>query len=786
MHTHIRRRFTVTGQVQGVGFRPFVYRLALEYGLTGTVWNAAEGVLIEVQGQDDALAGFAADLVGKLPPLAHIVSLAEADLPLRSEETAFAIVSSTTGSGHRVLISPDIATCPDCLADLRDPRNRRYRYPFTNCTNCGPRYTIIRSIPYDRPFTSMACFPMCQECEAEYTDPLDRRFHAQPNACPVCGPEVWLADAEGGETARGDAALRGLARRLAEGAVMAVKGLGGFHLACNAVDGAAVDELRIRKGRPHKPLAIMVSDLETVRRLAHVSEIEAEWLSGARRPIVLVRMRKPSELAPGIAPDTDFVGVMLPYTPLHHILLEYFGELVGPERPPALVMTSGNMSSEPICLGNREALVRLSGIADGFLFHNRDILIRNDDSVMRVHPDTFEPIFIRRARGFVPEPVFLAGGGPCVLGLGPELKCTLTYTKDDQAFCSQHLGDMQNLECLHFHDEIRRHLASVLQVRPELVVRDLHPDYMTSHLAGELGLPVAALQHHYAHAHAVLAENRCEEPALCLAMDGTGYGEDGTIWGGELLYVDPRDLTHRRLGCLATFRLPGGEAAVREPWRIAQGLLADLGETEPRAGLDWPWLRGDVGVKHGCGAAVELVGEMLVRNLNCPRTSSCGRLFDALAGLLGLVTGPVTYEGQAAILLERIQDRSDDGIYRCELRETGDGPAELDTLGLFAAAVEDLRAGATPGQVSRRFHIGLCRAVARAADRLAEAAGVHLVALSGGCMLNLTLARRLPHRLAERGFTVLTHRLLPPGDGCISVGQAAWGRRLLFLREPSA
>ncbi|MGE4551586.1 MAG: carbamoyltransferase HypF [Desulfovibrionaceae bacterium] len=776
----IRFRFTVTGQVQGVGFRPFVYRLALEHGLTGRVRNAPEGVLIEVQGGGAALRAFEADLTGKLPPLARIITLAREELEPEPGEDAFAIVTSTSGHGHRVLISPDIATCPDCLADLRDPNNRRYHYPFTNCTNCGPRYTITRSIPYDRPYTSMACFPMCPECEAEYGDPLDRRFHAQPNACPICGPEVWLTDVEGGELARDDAALRGLARRLADGAVMAVKGLGGFHLACDAVSDEAVDELRIRKGRPHKPLAVMVPDLDAARRLAHVSEAEAEWLTGVRRPIVLVRARRPWGLARGIAPDTDFVGVMLPYTPLHHVLLEYYAGLVGPDRPAALVMTSGNMSSEPICLGNREALARLSDIADGFLFHNRDILIRNDDSVLRVHPDTGAPIMIRRARGFAPEPVFLPGGGPCVLGLGPELKCTLTYTKDDQAFCSQHLGDMQNLECLRFHGEIRRHLADVLQVTPELVVRDLHPDYMTSRLAEDLGLPVASLQHHYAHAHAVLAENRFDEPALCLALDGTGYGEDGTIWGGELLYVDPRDLTHRRLGHLAAFRLPGGEAAVRQPWRIAQGLLADLGETGPGRGLDWPWL----GRVADGEAASGLVGQMLERNLNCPRTSSCGRLFDALAGLLGLV-GEITYEGQAAILLEKIQDRSDDGVYRCELKETGDGaPARLDTLGLFAAAVEDLRAGATPGQVSRRFHIGLCRALARAADRLAETVGVRTVALSGGCMLNLTLARRLPHRLAERGLTVLTHRHLPPGDGCISVGQAAWGRRLLFLREP--
>jgi hydrogenase maturation protein HypF len=529
----VRRRLVATGQVQGVGFRPFVFRLARDFGLSGFVRNAPTGVAIEVQGGQAAADGFAAELAAKLPPLARIVSLTNEAIEPVTGEAGFEIVSSQAGDSHSVLISPDVATCPDCLAELLDPNDRRHLYPFTNCTNCGPRYTITRSIPYDRPGTCMACFPMCPDCEREYRDPLDRRFHAQPNACPVCGPRVWLADEGGTTLAEADQALRELARFLAGGGIAAIKGLGGFHLACDATDQAAVRQLRRRKGRPHKPLAVMVPDLATARRIGRVGPEEEGWLAGRVRPIVLLQALRPRALAPSIAPDADSVGVMLPYAPLQHVLLAHYAALLDGGRPAALVMTSGNASSEPICLGNREAARRLAGIAERFLFHDRDILVRADDSVLRVVPGSGEPLFYRRARGFAPSPVFLPEAGPSVLGLGPELKATLCLTKADAAFVSQHIGDMENLDTLGFHTEILAHLENVLQASPKAVVHDLHPDYLTTRLAQTLaaqrGIPALGLQHHFAHAFAVLAENRHAGPAVCLALDGTGYGEDGTI-----------------------------------------------------------------------------------------------------------------------------------------------------------------------------------------------------------------------------------------------------------------
>jgi hydrogenase maturation protein HypF len=770
----MRQRFTVTGQVQGVGFRPFVYRIALDHGVTGSVNNSSAGVLIEVQGDAGQVNGFAEDLTGKLPPLARIVTLNFEELDAVDGEDGFIILESTRSEGHSVLISPDVATCPDCLDDMRDPDNRRYRYPFTNCTNCGPRYTITRSIPYDRPQTSMARFTLCPECGAEYADPLDRRFHAQPNACPRCGPRTWLTDRDGLVIAQGDESLRRLAVELAAGRIAAVKGLGGFHLVCDAGSGATVDELRRRKRRPDKPLAVMVADMGTARRLAHISPAEEEWLTGIRRPIVLTAKKRPFPLAGSVAPDTDFVGMMLPYTPLHHILLHDYAELKGPEA--ALVMTSGNMSSEPICLDNDEALERLTDVVDVFLFHNRDILIRTDDSVVRVNPDTDDPIFMRRARGFVPSPVFLPVKGPTVLGAGPELKCTLTLTKGDQAFTSQHIGNMANLETLEFHNEIRAHLEDILQVAPELIVRDLHPDYMTTSLAEELGrkrgVPVAALQHHYAHIHAVLAENKFDGPVIGLALDGTGYGEDGTIWGGECLLVDPTELDHQRLAHFRRFRLPGGEAAVREPWRIAQAALWELGVKEPGK-YAWPWLDRFEGESR-------FLPQMLEKGLNAPLTSSCGRLFDGVAALCGL-TDVITYEGQAAILLEKIQDMNETGAYPCPLKS--DDPVALDTLSMVAAALEDLENGVPAGKIARRFHRGLINGLTEMAFSFSMLLDIHHVALSGGVMQNLTLARELPLALQGAGLLPLVHTQLPPNDGCISLGQAAWGLRRL-LNEP--
>ena len=844
----LRRRLLVSGQVQGVGFRPFVYRLALRLGLGGSVGNTSDGVCIDVQGDPEAVEAFCRELPATLPPLARITRLHIEDTPPQEAVASFRIVASTGHSGHTVLVSPDVATCAECEADMRDPHNRRYRYPFTNCTNCGPRYTITRAIPYDRATTSMACFPQCPQCQAEYDDPLERRFHAQPNACPVCGPRVWAVAARGpedvfaeaaatalsspapegtaGAAATGEAALYAVARMLRDGGIAAVKGLGGFHLVCDALQGAAVEELRRRKQRPHKPLAVMVRDVATARLFAHVGEGEARVLASPERPIVLCQRRAdgalPAVLAPTLAPDTPTIGLVLPYTPLHMVLFDICADVF--PGPVALVMTSGNAGGEPICLGNREALRRLADIADIFLLHNRDILVRADDSVTALVPvasdfpetKVFEgergefgrgegepfskrvplppptisssppasTIFYRRARGYVPRPVALAGVGPCVLGTGPELKTTLCLTRGDAAFVSQHIGDMQNLETLGFYEEVAAHLEKLLEVRPEAVACDLHPDFMTTAfgeaLAQERGIPLLRLQHHFAHAWSVLAEHGHSGPALALTLDGTGLGEDGDVWGGELLLVDTLTLEQRRLGRLRPFPLPGGEAAIREPWRIAQGLLTTLGlEAGPWAD-NWPQVEE---------RAVGAVTEMTRRQVNCIATSSAGRLFDAVGALLGLCSR-TSYEGQAAIRLEAAQGgafwRSGIGCvegYAAEVAQRGE-LWELDSWALFAAVAQDWRAARAaghrqPGRMARAFHVGLAQGLARMAEAAAGQTGLRTVALSGGVMQNATLAVVLPQALRERGLRVLLHRDIPANDGGVSLGQAAWARAVL-------
>lgn len=781
-----RRLLTITGQVQGVGFRPFIYKTALKYKLSGHVLNSPEGVLIEIQGDISDHNNFDKALKEDLPRLAKIVSIQEKKIDPVNGETEFCILASTAGEGHCVLISPDVATCPDCFNDMNDPDNRRYEYPFTNCTNCGPRYTITRSIPYDRPVTSMSCFPLCESCSGEYKNPLDRRFHAQPNACKDCGPKVWLTDNKGNEFFKADNAIAELAALLADGKIAAVKGLGGFHLVCDASDSIAVQTLRERKNRPDKPLAVMIKDIAEADKIADLSENDHELLEGLQRPIVLAPKSLNYSLAPEIAPDTDFIGLMVPYTPLHHVLIKYFSKLK--PSPAALVMTSGNMSSAPICIGNREALKRLPDIADIFLFHNRDILIRVDDSVTRSVPEfnnkqaekieaqsagtNFRTIFMRRARGYTPSPVFLTKSGPCVLGTGPELKNTLCITKGDQAFSSQHIGDMQNLETLQFWKEIRLHLQNILQVKPKLIVHDLHPDYMTTGLASEIGqiegIPTTSLQHHYAHIYSVLAENKHSGPAIGLALDGTGLGDDHTIWGGECLFIDNEKLENRRLAHFTYLRLPGGEAAVREPWRIARGAARDLG-------LDVNQL--PLPEKFKAGA--KMLDQMLDKNINSPATSSCGRLFDAVSAMLGLCSA-ITYEGQAAIILEKIQDHSEQGQYLCPVR-TKTSLIEICTGELFKQAYSDYIEGTSAGIISRKFHNGLISGLADCAEIISKQTGIKTVGLSGGVMQNLTLAVELPLELQKRGLFPLVHRFLPPNDGCISLGQAVYGQRMIEL-----
>ncbi len=781
----------VEGQVQGVGFRPFVYRTAKRLGLTGTVGNTSEGVRIEVQGSPEAVAGMMRALREELPPLARITSLREEDLDALPEETTFEIAVSSGRHGHGVLISPDIATCDACLAELFDPEDRRFLYPFINCTDCGPRFTITRSIPYDRAVTSMACFPFCPDCEAEYGDPEQRRFHAQPNACPVCGPRVWVA--RPGEPTEPPAecrdflpAFREIVAALADGAVVAIKGLGGFHLVCDACNRNAIRRLRERKHRPHKALAVMVADLEAARRVARLSPAEEAALQSRERPIVIVP-RLAGVLPAELSPDTNDVGLMLPYTPLHHVLLRLYAETTG--RPAVLTATSGNAGGEPVSLGNREALLRLGGIADLFLLHDRDILIRADDSVIRVPDAGGDVLFFRRARGFVPSPIPLGNNGPCVLSLGAELKNTICLTKGADAFVSQHIGDVQNVETECFFRQAQQHLIGLLEVRPEVAVCDLHPDYVSTRCAEESGLPVLRLQHHFAHIHAVLAEHGHAAPALGLALDGTGWGEDGTVWGGELLFVHPEaacavpgpfgpstpDPAQRRLGRLSAFPLPGGEAAIREPWRIACGLASLVCPESDPVPLSGSVCPGDPEATCRIREAVR----RLARHDGL-RTSSCGRLFDAVSAVLGLCSA-ISYEGQAAIRLEQAQDFEDRGMLDPRLREQ-DGLIELDAGELFRQVVELRAAGLNAGAAARRFHRGLIEGLADLAAIGAEHTGVHHVALSGGVLQNMTVARELPEALRRRGLIPLTHRMLPPGDGGLSLGQAVWARFCLQNR----
>lgn len=801
----LRLRVTATGQVQGVGFRPFVFRLAKELELTGLVGNTSLGVNIEVQGMPENVRLFPGLLVEKLPPLASLTGLETEEMETVSGEGEFRIVQSHGQHGHNVLISPDVGICDDCLRDMFDKDNHRYLYPFTNCTNCGPRYTITRSIPYDRAVTSMACFPMCEECAREYQDPLDRRFHAQPIACPTCGPNLWLV--QQGDTCsapdkcavRDQEAIIAAARALVQGKILALRGIGGFQLACDAHNQTVIDVLRARKHRPHKGFALMVQDMAAAKAICMVSDEEKRLLCSPARPALVLR-RKGSVapeycLAPGVAPDLETLAVMLPTTPLHVVLFYQLRILCqAMHRPvPALVMTSGNVSGAPICLGNREAIQRLGDIADCFLLHDRDILCRVDDSVLLLDKSQKEhaPLFFRRARGYVPSPIDLGSSGPCVLGMGADLKATICLTRKNHAFVGQHTGDLENVATACFYREILDHLAKLLEVAPTLVVTDLHPDFISSacgtRLARERGLALARLQHHAAHAAAVLAEYRIAEPALALVLDGFGLGEDGTVWGGELLSIDLPAAFWRREGHLSCFALPGGDRATRAPWRIA---LALAGEIEAHETVR------DMIAKHGPEG--EIVVRMLERRLNTPLTSSCGRLFDAVSALLG-ITEETSYEGQAAIRLEtHALHALGGGNISCTsmrqtlsrrlglapdpdtfLAHTDKGTALVRSQSLFARALSLMADGVDRELVALDFHYSLALALSRLAATRKSAVLGNILALAGGVVNNTLLRTALAELLEEEGFRVLVPHMAPPGDGGISLGQAAFGLSLL-------
>jgi hydrogenase maturation protein HypF len=745
--TVLRRRVRIRlrGIVQGVGFRPFVHNLARELNLGGYVLNSSAGLVAEVEGDTDAVERFIRAVTEQPPPLAWVQDSECSEMDALGEES-FAIHPSEAVTGEFALISPDVATCADCRSDVADPSNRRFGYPFTNCTNCGPRYTIILDIPYDRPKTTMAGFTMCAACQAEYQDPRNRRFHAQPNACPQCGPSLLASDP-----------LPQARRRLAAGEILAIKGLGGFHLACDARNRDAVGRLRERKRRSDKPFALMARDLAAIEEICEVSDADRAALASPASPIVILPRKAGAALPDAIAPGNRTIGVMLPYTPLHRLLFA--------DAPyTLLVMTSGNLSEEPIVVSNREAQQRLAGVADWFLPHNRDIFMRVDDSVVRTFEGTER--VMRRSRGYAPLTMDLGRAVPELLACGGELKNAFCLTKGRQAILSQHIGDLENYETLVFFEETLANLKKLFRVEPRAVAYDLHPLYLSSKYALEIpSVPKVGVQHHHAHIASCMAENGLNGQAIGVAFDGSGYGSDGAVWGGEFLVAGYAGFERR-----AHFRyvpLAGGDTAVREPWRSALGYLVDLGG----AGAFASQTLANVPEER-----VRVVRRMIEKGVNTVRTSSCGRLFDAVAAIVGLRQA-VTYEGQAAIELEMA---AQDGVAeRYPFGIDGDGPWELDFRPMMERIVGDTAGGVTAGVVSARFHNTLVEAVAETCRRIRGETGLDRVCLSGGTFQNMRLLSSVTPALRAAGFEVVLHAKVPPNDGGIALGQAAIAAELL-------
>jgi hydrogenase maturation protein HypF len=743
-------KIEVNGIVQGVGFRPFVYQLARQNDLRGEVANTSTGVIILVEGPADALADFRHELTRRKPPLAHITEVATEQMPVRGLAD-FAIRASQAQDTRTTLISPDVSICADCRRELFDPDDRRYRYPFINCTNCGPRYTIIDDIPYDRPQTSMRRFTMCAPCQTEYDDPLNRRFHAQPNACADCGPSVWLTDNRQNRIRTLDPIAHTI-EVLRAGHIVAIKGLGGFHLAVDATNAGAVNKLRQRKHREEKPLALMSREVSRIYKYAIVSPAEEALLKTPQRPIVLLAKRSPSLIAAPVSPRNRFFGVMLPYTPLHYLLLEDDDLL-------ALVMTSGNLSEEPIAIDNTEAFERLAAIADYFLMHDRDILLRSDDSIVRIAADS--PRMLRRSRGYVPVPVFLRRKLPVILACGAELKNTVCITRGEQAFVSQHIGDLENLTTLGFFEEVITHMQRILAVRPELMAHDQHPDYLSTRYAHEQdALPTVAVQHHHAHIVSAMAENRITGPVIGLAFDGTGYGSDGHIWGGEVLVAD--EVAFERRAHLDYVAMPGSAAAIKAPWRMAIAYLHRIYGDDWTA-VDLPLCRRITSEQK------DTVTAMINKKLNTPLTSSLGRLFDAVAALLDLRMH-VAYEGQAAMELEMAAAADDSKIY--DFRWTGDDVLAIDPDPIIEAVVADYQNKISPAIVSARFHRTLVALFIDVCRHLRSVTSLERVVLSGGVFQNQMLLEGLSQGLGQAGFKVFSHNLVPTNDGGIALGQA--------------
>jgi hydrogenase maturation protein HypF len=751
-------KISVKGVVQGVGFRPFVYQLAGKYRLNGWVCNTSEDVRIEVEGERKKLNRFIFDLQRQAPPMSVIESIDVTFLP-PCGCVGFKILESIKEDDKYQLISPDIATCDPCKSELFNTGDRRYRYPFTNCTNCGPRFTIIEDIPYDRPLTTMRDFTMCPECRNEYEDPSNRRFHAQPNACPKCGPSLTLLNASGKPVKTGDA-IKSTVEYLKAGKIVAVKGLGGFLLACNAADNNAVHLLRSRKHRPHKPLAIMVKDIREALRYCTISPMEKTLLQSPQAPIVLLQKRKRPAVSRSVAPDNNYLGIMLPYTPLHHILMSESGI--------PLVMTSGNLTEEPIVGKNEEALQRLAGVADFFLIHNRDIFSTYDDSITRIESDRIE--ILRRARGFAPYPVQLPVTSRQILACGADEKNTFCLTRDRHAFVSQHIGDMENIETMEHYKETVELYKRLYRIEPELIAYDMHPEYLTHKYAREQAAAhrnyqPLAIQHHHAHIAGCMADNGYELPVIGIALDGTGYGTDGNIWGGEFMVADYH--TFARKGHLEYLPLPGGTAAIKQPYRTAIGYLQKLlgsGVFDSDADL----------LKTVKNEEKAFIRQQVQSGFNCPLTSSMGRLFDAISALLG-IRDTISFEAQAAIALETAAyagiEAASGRCYRYTVEEVN-GIFQIRLHDLFKDIVSDLKQRITSNIIAAKFHNTIADIINETCRLIREKTSIETVALSGGVFQNRLLLTKTKSKLASSGFIVLSHHQVPCNDGGISLGQA--------------
>ncbi|PKN51919.1 MAG: carbamoyltransferase HypF [Deltaproteobacteria bacterium HGW-Deltaproteobacteria-13] len=746
-----RVRYLFSGIVQGVGFRPFVYRQAVKNNLTGFVQNRPDGVVAEVEGYPEALDIFLMSIREDLPPLAHITSKSSWEIKILNDNT-FQIIGSDAQGHADVHITPDAAICDDCLKELFDPTDRRFRYPFINCTNCGPRLTIINAIPYDRVNTSMSCFPQCPQCLAEYENPADRRFHAEPNACPVCGPQMMLLDAEG-EIIKTDDPVRAAIDLLKSGQILAIKGLGGFHLSVDAGNDEAVKKLRSRKYREEKPLAIMARDIVQARRIAGINEEEKMLLTSVQRPIVLLKKINNDLISDFVAPAVPDLGVMLPYAPLHYLLLE--------NNFTALVMTSANQVDEPICTGNREAVTRLLGIADYFLVHNRDILVRCDDSIAFVSAKL--PQLMRRSRGYVPQPLALKDSMPAVLALGPQLKTTQCILKDNFAYLSPHIGDLETPQARDFFSGSLTLMKRITESDPQIVACDYHPGYYSTQAAREIPADkVIRVQHHHAHIVSCMADNQIEGDVIGLAMDGTGYGLDGNAWGGEFLIAS--ETGFQRFGHLQYLVLPGGEKSIREPWRIAASLL--------KAAWGPSWKEIALHLKLMTDQSIcETLDKIIESRMNSPLSSGLGRLFDGVAALIGL-RRTVSFEGQAAMELEAQAADSSGSPYPFAILQDGDKSNIIDYTDMIKAIVADLDAGKSKAHIAASFHQTLTDAFTVTADKMRKATGLTRVVLSGGCFQNKILLEGSIEKLRNDGFEVYCHRQIPANDGGVSLGQA--------------